>query len=64
MTKDSIQIGALVKEKRDAAGMSVRELAIAADCTDQTIYNIEKGLHDIPPLLAVLCELKVNLGEL
>ena len=62
--KSPAEIGAVVKEHRERAGLSYTQLAARVDCTEQTIRNIEDGIHGVPTLLAVLCELNVKLGEL
>lgn len=56
------RIGAEVKERREALGLSAYTLAKAAGVTDQTILNIEQGLCPNGPWVATLMRIAVRFG--
>lgn len=42
------QLGSLLKQKREAAGLSTRSLGAKAGVNDSTIVRLEQGLRDTP----------------
>jgi transcriptional regulator with XRE-family HTH domain len=68
MTDTNIQkLGELLREKREAKGLSIRALAREADMRDTTIMRIEQGLRaaPTPDVLARLAEvLELPVSEL
>jgi transcriptional regulator with XRE-family HTH domain len=56
------RIGAEVKSRREALGLSAYTLAKAAGVTDQTILNLEQGLCPNGPWAATLMRIAVRFG--
>ena len=55
-----IEIGGKVKELRNAAGMSIKDLALKADVSTGLISQIERNL--VVPSVTVLYRIAMSLG--
>jgi len=53
-------LGALLRDRRQAAGLSLRELAERADVSNAYLSQLERGLHE--PSLGVLRAVTAALG--
>jgi len=60
------QLGRLLRQKREAAGLSTRALGLKAGINDSTIVRLEQGLRDTPrpDILTKLAKaLHLNLAD-
>ena len=53
MNHDTRSVGTIIREAREARGMSLEELATRAHVTAVVVYNIEEDLELRPPAAAL-----------
>lgn len=67
MSDDARTVGAIIRESREARGLSAEDLARRAHITPIVLYNIEEDLEDRPPAAALFFlarELELDYHEL
>lgn len=67
MSGDTRSVGTIIRERREARGLSPEELAKRAFITPIVLYNIEEDLEERPPASALFYlakELELDYHEL